>query len=324
MIIESEFDAAWWLTNAHAQTIWPTLTRRDMSLFLRPERMQLFDGDFIDLMWAEQGLSQHAPLVVLLHGLGGNIQSAYAKGLLQSFNHYGWRGVFMHYRGCSGEPNIADRNYHSGETQDLDYLLRELRKREPETPMACVGISLGGNILLKWLGESRANAPCLEAAVAVSTPMDLRVSANHMCSGAARFYQARLLRQLQSELMYKFKDRPAPFDIARIKDWKCFWSFDDNITAPVNGFRDVHQYYNHVSSRRYLKHIQTHTLIIHAKDDPFMTPEVIPSVNELSPAVCLELSERGGHVGFIKGSVPGLAEYWLEERIPQFLSDKLH
>jgi len=320
MIIESQFKPAWWLKSAHIQTILPTLIRRDVSLSLIEERLELHDGDFVDLVWAEDNLSANSPLVILLHGLGGSIQSPYAKGLMFQFNRHGWRAVLMHFRGCSGEPNRLSRAYHSGDTDDFDYLLKVLHQRMSDAPLAAVGISLGGSVLLKWLGESRDKGQ-LEAAVAVSVPFDLRLAATHMTTGFAKLYQIYIVKELHHYMRQKFKVEQAPFDLKQMDKWRCFWTFDDNITAPLHGFVHVHDYYTHASARNYLSTIKTKTLIIHSSDDPFMPPEVIPAGHELSEAIQFELADRGGHVGFITGNIPGYPEYWLEQRIPQFFEE---
>jgi len=186
--------------------------------------------------------------------------------------------------------------------------------------LAAVGISLGGNVLLKWLGES-CDSKHLEAAVAVSVPFDLRLAATHMTTGFAKLYQAYIVKELHDYMRQKFKAQQAPFDIKQMEQWRCFWTFDDNITAPLHGFAHVHDYYEHASARNYLSSIKTKTLIIHSSDDPFMPPEVIPSAHELSESIQLELAERGGHVGFITGNIPGYPEYWLDQRIPQFFEE---
>jgi len=322
MITESEFIPAWWLRGAHAQTVWPTLMRADIELTLRPERLELWDGDFVDLAWSDQGLSSKSPLVILLHGLGGNIQSAYVKGLLNACNLRGWRAVLMHFRGCSGEPNRLARSYHSGDTDDLDFLLRTLEQREPDTVKAAVGISLGGNVLLKWLGE-HPDQSYIQASISVSAPLELRMAANHMVRGVSRLYQYWMLKQLHQHVRDKVKRSRLPIQLSQLDQWNCFWSFDDNVTAPLNGFSHVHDYYIHSSSRYYLNSITTPTLILHAEDDPFMPTTVLPSASELSPVVSLELSKQGGHVGFISGNMPGRAEYWLDQRVPAFFQDYL-
>ena len=324
MIVNSAFKPAWWLTNKHMQTMYSTFMRHVKAPIDSIERFELPDGDFVDLAWAENGLSLDAPLVVFLHGLGGSVDSTYVAGQLRAFNQQGWRAVLMHFRGASHEPNRLPRAYHSGDTCDLDCLLNALAKREPHTKKALVGFSLGGNVALKWLGEHGSQS-IVQAAVAVSVPYQLRLVADSVNRGFARFYQVYLLSRLREVFIRKLKmeGNSLPFAEKELDALRCFWTFDENITARLHGFPHVHAYYRESSSRQYLKHINTPTLLIHALDDPFMTPEVLPGEDELSSQVTLEISSRGGHVGFVSGGVPGMPEYWLDKRIPAFLKEKL-
>lgn len=321
MIIDSSFKAAWWLANPHGQTIYPTLARRIQAPVDRSERLELADGDFIDLAWAVNGLAEDSPLIVLLHGLGGSAQSTYVAGFMQRFNRCGWRVVLMHFRGASQEPNRLARAYHSGDTADFNYFLETLAQREPQTKKAVVGVSLGGNVLLKWLGEQGAQT-LIHAAVAVSVPFQLRLVADRIGRGFSQVYQRYLLGRLRAVFERKktaYAEDNLPQLLRDINKWQCFWTFDENVTAPLHGFSNVHTYYRESSSRRYLAKIATQTLIIHALDDPFMTAEVLPVAEDLSEDITLEVSARGGHVGFISGSMPGRPVYWLEQRIPEYL-----
>jgi predicted alpha/beta-fold hydrolase len=324
MIQESSFKPAWWLPNAHAQTVYSTLARNVQAPVNHLERLELADGDFIDLAWATKGLTSQSPLVVMLHGLGGNIHSKYIAGLMQAFNARGWRAVLMHFRGASQEPNRLPRAYHSGETEDVGNVLKILSEREPHTKKAIVGISLGGNVLLKWLGE-QGSQPYVQTAVAVSVPFQLRMIADKVNRGFSRVYQTYLLRQLRQVFTRKWEkhENTLPVSIEDLKALQCFWTFDHNITAPLHGFAHVHEYYRKSSSVHYLHSISTPTLILHALDDPFMTPDVVPKMEELSSMITLELSRRGGHVGFISGNVPGKPIYWLDQRIPEHLQQYL-
>lgn len=321
MIIKSNFKPAWWLSNPHLQTIFPTLTRRLKAPIDGTERLELPDGDFIDLSWAANGQAKEAPLVILLHGLGGNAHSTYVSGLMHAFNRRGWRVVLMHFRGASDEPNRVARAYHSGDTGDVHFLLQQLAQREPYTKKAVVGISMGGNVLLKWLGE-RGHQSLINAAVAVSVPFQLRMVSNRVNQGFSRIYQRYLLSRLKQVFERKknkgLSEYPQIFQ--DIHKWRCFWTFDEYVTAPLNGFPHVHAYYHQVSATRYLSNIATQTLIIHALDDPFMTPDIVPLTEELPDKVTLELSAQGGHVGFITGKIPGVPTYWLEQRIPDYLT----
>lgn len=313
------FKPAWWLRNRHLQTLWPALCRRSIqNLPLQHERLELPDGDFIDLNW----IGSRGPIVLILHGFEGSIDSHYAKGMLQAINQNGWRGVFMHFRGCSGEPNRLPRSYHSGETGDIATVIKLLQTREPETPLAAIGFSLGGNVLLKWLGETGIDNP-LKAAIAVSVPFDLQKAVTQIGTGFSRFYQWHLLKCVHERLTRKFQLQSAPFNFPPLSELQTIQDFDDKVTAPLHGFKGVDEYYQSSSSRQFLHSIHVPTLIVHAKDDPFMTEEVIPEKHELSEHIHLELYETGGHVGFVAGDFPWRAQYWLEDRVPMFLREYL-
>lgn len=316
MIKTSSFKPAWFITNSHLQTLWPYFFRNRHYPAIKPERLELPDGDFIDLVWTEPSNDQ--PIVILLHGLEGSYRSHYVPGLLRYLQCAGFRCVVMHFRGCGGEPNRLDRAYHSGDTEDLAFLVDCIKSREPQTPVYAVGISLGGNVLLKWLGQS-ASANPLAAAVAVSVPFQLDVCADTLNKGAARIYQIHLLRSLVNNVLKKFASRTAPFDLKRVKEIKSLREFDDVVTAPLHGFDNAAHYYAESSSRQYLRTIERPTLIIHAEDDPFMTPQVIPQEHELSPCTTLELSKKGGHVGFISNSHWYKISYSLDSRVRDFL-----
>ena len=319
MITSSQFKPACWLPGTHAQTLWPSLIRRPVGIELTTERLTLPDGDFIDLAWTKGNSDK---IVIVLHGLEGSIDSSYARGMLAAIHKKGWRGVFMHFRGCSGEHNLMDRSYHSGETGDLRFLVETLRKRHPDATLVAVGYSLGGNALLKYLGEYKDDSQ-LKAATAVSVSYLLSNSATKLEKGFSRLYQRHLLNRLMDKTLSKFQDRQAPVDIANINKLNTFKSFDHHITAPIHGFKSGDDYYEQSSSRQYLYKITTPTLLIHSRDDPFMSVDAIPNQDDLSESVTLELSNYGGHVGFVSGNTPWNVIYWLEERIPEFLSTYL-
>jgi len=313
---DDRFRPAWWLSNRHLQTIWPVLFRPRVGLETRRERVELPDGDFLDVDWVGRG----GPIVIVLHGLQGSAKSNYARGLLKQIEARGWRGALMHFRGCSGEANRLPRSYHSGETTDVDWFVRELRRREPETPLAGVAYSLGGNVLLKWLGESGVDNP-LKAAVAVSIPFELGTAADCMESGFSRVYQWYLVRRLRQAVREKMVNGSLelPLSSADLDRLRSFREFDAAVTAPLHGFRSEHDYYERCSSRQFVARIETPTLVLHAADDPLMRSGVIPSPEERSPHVAFEVSPKGGHVGFVSGPWPWSARYWLEDRIPNFL-----
>lgn len=319
MITKSEFKPAWWLRNRHLQTMWGALARKRPKLPLQRERFNLPDDDFIDIDWIiPENTTATTPIVLVLHGLGGSIESHYAINIMGSLYHQSWIGVFMHYRGCSGEPNKKAIGYHSGYTEDLAHLASTIKQRYPHAPLAVVGYSLGGNILLKWLGETGSDN-LITTGVAISVPFQLDKAADKMLTGFSRFYQWYILRSLQEYVDYKFKIVESPIDLEPVKDIKTFWEFDHLVTAPIHGFNGVMDYYLKASSRQYLKNIAIPMLILQAKDDPFLTEACIPTENELSKCITLELSAAGGHVGFVAGNMPFYPSYWLEKRICQYL-----
>ncbi len=280
------------------------------------ERIELPDGDFIDLDWTRKN---GGATVLILHGLEGSYESAYARGLLAALERAGYRAVVINFRGCSGVPNRLDRNYHSGDTADAAYIAALIEQRSGQPPFAAVGYSLGGNVLLKWLGELGAQAR-LTTAVAVSVPFDLGACATRLDQGFSRLYQWILVRSMKRKFQAKFRARPAPFELEDFNGLKTFWSYDDAVTAPLHGFKDVHDYYASSSSRQYLGRIDVPTLILHAKNDPFVPASAIPTAQELGAKVSVELCNGGGHVGFVSGWLPGRYTYWLEHRIVAHLN----
>lgn len=339
------FEPAWWCRGPHCQTLWQALLRHRPRPALRRERLELPDGDFLDLDWgaeppAADSLDRPAaaspaytakPIVLILHGLEGSARSVYARGLLAAMQARGWRAAVLHFRGCSGTPNRLARSYHSGETGDLDYVVRLVRARHPHAPLAAVGFSLGGNVLLKWLGEQGANAP-IRAAVAVSVPFLLDRAAARLTQGLSRLYQWKLLRSLRGGLRRKFSSqqrahvgraRTPPIDLHSLHRLRCFRDFDHHVTARLHGFESAEHYYRVSSSRQYLRGVAVPTLILHAADDPFMTADAIPRADEVSATTALEIQTHGGHVGFVAGRWPWAPVYWLEERIPRYLADFL-
>lgn len=318
-IVASRFEPAWWLPGGNLQTLWPYFFRRRTQLDLAGERLELPDGDFVDLcLTANAG----NPIVVIFHGLEGCVDSHYVKPLLAAVEKRGWHGVFMHFRGCSGEYNRLERSYHSGDTGDIGFLMDHLHRLYPGIPIAAAGYSLGGNALLKYLGEADRKGQ-VQAAAAVSVPYLLAEGARRLKTGFSRVYQRRLLGLLKRKITGKFSRRNCPFDLDEVHKLNDFFRFDDRVTAPLHGFAGVMEYYTRSSSRPFLKTVNVPSLLIHAMDDPFMTEDVIPEDDELSEYVRLELAESGGHIGFVSGRAPGYALYWLEQRIIDFFDEYL-
>ncbi len=282
---------------------------------LTRERVELEDGDFIDLAWSGP---EDGPIILFMHGLEGSLQSHYVGGIMHALVRYGFRVCFMHFRGCSHEPNRLPISYHSGKTDDPQQVLEHIRNRQQEDIYAAIGVSLGGNVLLKWLGEQGVNTP-LKKAVAISVPFQLGDAARRLEQGASRFYQRHLISRLQARYKEKFSRITSPLNID-IDSLNTFRLFDDQVTAPLHGFDGVADYYRRSSCRQFIPAIRIPTLILHDRNDPFMFTDSVPCASELPENVCLELAEHGGHVGFISGVIPGVAHYWAEQRIAQWLS----
>ncbi len=323
-IVESAFKAPRWARNRHIQTIWPRFIQRRLPLNYSMERLTLPDDDFIDLAWGPKP-KKLTGLVTLFHGLEGSIRSHYANDLMACLSRDGWQVVMMHYRGCSGVPNKLPRAYHSGETEDPSHFLEVLHKRFPAIPKVAIGFSLGGNMLLKLLGENPAQK-WLKAAVAVSAPLKLAECAQSINQGFSRVYQKYLLGSMKATLKKKMTYidyhgllQLKPSDVDEITS---FQQFDEQVTAPLHGFVDADDYYEKSSAFHYLSSIHCPTLVLHSIDDPFMNHLVIPGEENLAKDVTIELSERGGHVGFMQGSMLN-PTVWLHKRIRQFVSQYL-
>ncbi|WP_298135374.1 hydrolase [Acidiferrobacter sp.] len=313
------FRAPLWARNPHAQTLLGALCDRASGEGLIRERITLSDGDFLDLDWLSPR-AHTGPVLLVLHGLEGSSRSPYITRLLRRCRAAGWNAVVMHFRGCSGQPNRLARGYHAGETGDLQEIMNRLHSRYPQGVCA-VGYSLGGSVLLKWLGEQGTHAPIL-AAAAVSVPFDLASAARRLDKGASRLYQWILLRWLKRSLVHKARARGT--DPHFVRGLRTFRAFDGAVTAPLHGFRDANDYYRRASCRPYLRHITVPTLLVQAADDPFLMQGSAPDAAELGAAVRLELSARGGHVGFIGGGTPWAPHFWLDDRLAAFLGPYMH
>ena len=328
--MNASFKAAWWLRNPHLQTLWSAFFRRAPVLERQRERLWLEDGDFMDIDWYGPH-SAEAPLVLVLHGLTGSSSSHYVLGLQQALAAQGWASAALNWRGCSGEANLLSRGYHSGVSEDLATAIRHLQAIRPMAPLHAVGYSLGGNVLLKYLGES-AEQSGLQSAVAVSVPFRLDQCADRIGIGFSRIYQAHFMRELldyvrTKQQRFRMEGRQEPLaaldNLGQLDDMRTFWDFDGRVTAPLHGFADADDYYRRASSRYYLGAIRTRTLLIQAADDPFVFRHSLPAADELSPSTSLELHPRGGHVGFIENSLRQPV-FYLERRIPMWLAEQLH
>ena len=320
---------AWWVPGAHAQTFWGKLVRRLPPIPTSVERWATPDDDFLEVhrLHAPPDAPATTPHVLLLHGLEGTVRSHYAQGLLAEMHRRGWGADLLVWRSCGDEPNRARRFYHSGETADLALAINRIAAERPGAPLGIVGVSLGGNVLLKFLGEEgNAARPLVTAAAAVSVPFDLGLGSDRINRGFSRTYQKYFLHSLKRKAIEKqsrYPDLPNPTRINAISTLR---EFDDTITAPVHGFTDAVDYYTRSSSIRYLHGISVDTLLLSARDDPFLPPGVLDEVRRISvanPHLTLDFPARGGHAGFISGYNPFRPLYYLERRVGEFLAARL-
>lgn len=302
-----------WLPGGHLQTLVPLL-RKGLTPSYRRERVETTDGDFVDFDWLSSG-SEHTPLVVLFHGLEGSSRSHYARSLMRAVSALGWRGVVPHFRGCSGEPNRLLRAYHSGDSDEIDWMLNFLRQRAGPAALFAAGVSLGGNALLKWLGERGERASSVvDAAVSVCAPLDLTISGHALGRGFNLVYTRHFLKTLIRKAEYKHLQHPGAFDIERARNAMTLHAFDDAFTAPVHGYQGADDYWLRASSKPWLAEIRVPTLLINPENDPFVPASAWPQPAELSHAVRLECPPGGGHAGFLTGNPPGNLG-WLPARI---------
>lgn len=320
------FKPAWWLKNPHLQTIVPSRLRKQRRPDVQRHRLDLDDGDFIDLDIVHSTATQPVPVLLLFHGLEGSTESQYIQSMLLQAQHLGWSAIGVHFRGCSGEPNRLPRSYHSGEVKDLEAVIDYSQQCYPNSPLLAAGYSLGGSALLNLLSDS-PYADRLTAACAVSVPFELAECAHRMNRGFSRVYRNHFLQTLRDKLRTKqalLRQHRIEIDWDKTQAENDFWAFDHHVTAPLHGFSSVDDYYQRCSSRPKLKDIQRPTLIVHALDDPFMHPGVVPQPQELSNSIQLELSQHGGHLGFVSGKLPFRPRYdWLEKRQIAFFQQQL-
>ena len=312
-ILTSRFQPPAFLRNAHAQTILPVLLpRRIAGRFVR-ERLELEDGDFLDLDWSRH---RHDRLAILSHGLEGCSDNGYIRGMAAALNGAGWDVLAWNFRGCGGEANRLLRFYHSGETRDLAEVIRHAAPDYGR--IALVGFSLGGNVTLKYLGEAPPH-PAVVAAAAISVPIDLASCAAALDRRAAnRVYLWRFLTSLIAKIEEKARRFPGKLDAGAARTVRSFQEFDDRYTATIHGFRDAEDYWTRSSARQYLPRIALPTLLLNARNDPFLGPACFPDAEaEASPWLMLEAPASGGHVGFLvleRGIEP-----WSERRVVEFL-----
>jgi predicted alpha/beta-fold hydrolase len=325
LVSEHTYRPAWWVPGGHAQTLWAKFFRRRRPLHARRERWTTPDGDFLDLY--RRDAQPDAPRLLLLHGLEGTVRSHYVTGFFAEATRRGWGADLLIFRGCGDQPNTAPRFYHSGETTDLSFVVDRIREEFPGAPLLLTGVSLGGNVLLKFLGEAGERATeYAAAAAAISVPFDLERGARKIGRGFSRIYDRHFLRSLRRKAVEKLSAYPDLFDGDALGRARSIYDFDDAVTAPVHGFADAHDYYSRSSSLGFLDRIRVPSLLLSAIDDPFLPAAVLDEVRSIASdnqSLELEFTAHGGHVGFVAGHLPWRPFYYAEWRACEFLAARL-
>jgi len=326
------YRAPWWLPGGHLQTVYSATFAPQQSLNYRRERWDttphgVADGDFIDVdnvtqdtlpPLREETVTSVTPTLVVFHGLEGSSQSPYALALMHRCREHGWNGMVVHFRGCSGEINRLPRAYHSGDAAEIDWVLRKVKARIGAAPLYAAGVSLGGNALLKWLGErGSAAATLVRAAAAVSAPLDLMASGDALGRGFNLVYARHFLATMKRKSLIKLQQHPGIFDAAAVARSRTLREFDNLVTAPLHGYRDTDDYWTRASSKPGLVDVRVPALLINARNDPFLPAQALPVRRQVSSSVHLDFPQHGGHVGFSSQRFPGRAE-WLPQRIFHF------
>lgn len=312
-----------WLPGGHLQTIYPATCISKPAVSFRRERWDTPDNDFIDVDFIDGKAGQ--PFVVLFHGLEGSSDSHYARALMAAVQARGWSGAIPHFRGCSGELNQAPRFYHSGDAEEINWIIRRLHaqhcQKNAAAPFFAAGVSLGGNALLRWIGESQQQAAIVHAACAVSAPLDLAQGGASLSSGINMLYTRMFLKTLKPKCLRKLEQFPGLFDSNRLLEAKNLYEFDNVVTAPLHGYLDTDDYWHRASAKHVLNDITIPTLVLNAKNDPFLPGRYLP----LKAAKCVQLDypDRGGHVGFVSGKIPGQLD-WLPQKILHFFDKATH
>jgi len=292
----------------------------------RRERWETPDGDFIDVDFAlPEPVAAVAPVLVMFHGLEGDSQSHYARSTMRWFADRDWRGVVIHFRGCSGEANRLPRAYHSGDSEEGDWVLRKVHARWPEAPLYAVGISLGGNMLAKWAGEREQDAMFVTAAASIGSPLDLAAGGAALGRGFNMIYTRMFLVTLKSKALAKLQQFP---DIARdggytrrLRSSRNLYEFDNEYTAPLHGFRNTEDYWDKASGKPWLRAVRIPYLVLNARNDPFVPALSLPQPQDVSPRVELEQPAQGGHIGFARGPWPGRIDF-IAERLHRFFTQR--
>ncbi|MHB0992722.1 MAG: hydrolase [Burkholderiales bacterium] len=313
-----EYKPTFWLLGGHLQTLYPYFFAPRPKLAYRRERWELPDGDFLDLDWMDNAAEQ--PLLVVFHGLEGDSRGYYVLALMQQAQLLGWRGVAVNFRGCSGEPNRLPRAYFAGDSAEIGYVLTRLRRQFPHDTMFSAGFSLGANALLLWLGEQGERAKTIiQGAAGISAPLDLTASGNALDHGLNRWiYTRHFLKSLKRIALQKLKQFPGLYDAEKVRAATTLREFDNVVTAPLHGYADTDDYWHRASSLPGLTRISVPTLILNARNDPFVPGNSLPESSQVSASVTLDFPDCGGHVGFPSG-LRATNDNWLSKRITDYL-----
>lgn len=311
------YPAPCWLPGGHLQTIYPAKCISKPEVSYRRERWDTPDADFIDLDFVDG--RKDLPFIVLFHGLEGSSNSHYARALMAHISGLGWSGAVVHFRGCSGELNRAPRFYHSGDAPEINWILQRLvpyARARGAGKFYATGVSLGANALLRWLGESQHQAEIVDAACAVSAPLDLAGGGGALSRGFNMIYTRVFLETLKPKCVAKLAQFPDLFNRDAMLQSRDLYAFDNIVTAPLHGYLNTEDYWQRASAKHVLKDITVPTLVLNARNDPFLPAKYLPS--KASDKVTLEYPAHGGHVGFAVGSIPGKLN-WLPQRMVRFL-----
>jgi predicted alpha/beta-fold hydrolase len=316
--MNTQYVASSWLTNGHMQTIVPAKLLKIPKVIFRRERWTCPDNDFIDLDFIDAPADR--PVVVLFHGLEGSSESHYARALMSAVKQRGWAGIVVHFRGCSGELNMGPRFYHSGDSAEINWVLRRIRELDSSRTLFVCGVSLGGNALLRWLGESQHQADFVQAACSVSAPLDLAQGGAALGSGFNMIYTRVFLRTLKPKCLQKLAQHPGLFDRKRMLAARDLYEFDNVVTAPLHGYNNTEDYWHRASAKFVVGDITLPTLVLNAMNDPFLPGRYLPT--EASASVTLDYPQHGGHVGFAGLGWPG-NNMWLPKRVLHFFDQHL-
>lgn len=318
------YHAPGWLVGPHVQTIYPAWFGRPAQIDYGRERWATTphgkpDGDFIDVDRVATTVGAHnQPMVVQFHGLEGSSQSPYARNVMAEAARRGWRGIVPHFRGCSGVPNRLPRAYHSGDSTEIDWILRRIKAEAPEQPLYVAAVSLGGNAVLKWLGEQgEAAGKIVNAVVAISAPLDLMASGAALEAGFCKLYTKNFLLSMKQKSLAKLAHFPDAYDGKQVRQARTLREFDNVVTAPLHGYKDTDDYWTRASSKPGLVDIRVPTLLLNARNDPFLPAAALPRETEVSRQVTLDFPAQGGHAGFLSAPFPGNGK-WLPQRIFHF------